>query len=161
LEQDLKIRTDIDLRGDDEVCAPALDLKQVAYINFPIQAYAHINEAVYQPDYRRLFHLLADRLRYPLIIHCWGGADRTGTVIFLLEALLGLEDELLMRDYELTSLSIWGERDHTSDEFQEFLEILKGFVYPGADLRKQIEGYLLSIGVNTDEITAIRSNLIE
>ena len=161
LEQDLKIRTDIDLRGDDEVRAPALDLKQVDYINFPIQPYAHINEAVYQTDYRRLFQLLADPLRYPLIIHCWGGADRTGTVIFLLEALLGMEEELLIRDYELTSLSIWGERDHTSAQFQEFLEILKGFVHPGADLRTQIESYLLSIGVSTDEIAAIRSNLIE
>ena len=161
LEQDFKIRTDIDLRGDDEVREPALDLKQVDYINFPIQPYAHINEAVYQTDYRRLFQLLADPLSYPLIIHCWGGADRAGTVIFLLEALLGMEGELLIRDYELTSLSIWGERDHISDEFQEFLEILKGFVHPGADLRTQIEGYLLSIGVSTNEIAAIRSTLIE
>ena len=161
LVQDLKIRTDIDLRGSDEVRTPALDRNQVAYINFPIQPYSHIVDPVYQADYGRLFHLLSDPTCYPMIIHCWGGADRTGTVIFMLEALLGMEEELLMQDYELTSLSIWGARDHTSDEFQEFLNILKVYGPSGSDLRTQIEGYLVSIGVSADEINSIRAQLIE
>ena len=96
-----------------------------------------------------------------MIIHCWGGADRTGTVIFLLEALLGMEEDMLMRDYELTSLSIWGKRDHTSDEFQEFLDILRDFSPSRMDLKSQIEGYLISIGISSKDIAAIRSNLIE
>jgi protein-tyrosine phosphatase len=161
LEQEFKIRSDIDLRGNDEVCTPALDIEKVAHFNFPIQPYAHIIDPVYQTHYRELFHLLADPACYPVIIHCWGGADRTGTVAFLLEALLGMEEELLVRDYELTSLSIWGERDHTNDEFQDFLKILQVFGPSGADLRAQSEGYLLSIGVSIEEINAIRTQLIE
>jgi protein tyrosine/serine phosphatase len=161
LLRDLKIRTDIDLRGRDEVRLPALPLDQVAYHNFPIQPYAHINETVYKNDYRQLFQLMAAPTCYPAIIHCWGGADRTGTVSFLLEGLLGLEETSLMLDYDLTSLSIWGVRDHTSAEFQEFLEILKGYGHQGEHLPAQIEGYLTAIGVSRAEINAIRTQLVE
>ena len=35
--------------------------------------------------------------------HCAGGADRTGTLAFLIEALLGVSESDLSKDYELTS----------------------------------------------------------
>lgn len=36
-------------------------------------------------------------------IHCMVGADRTGTLAFLLEALLGVSESDLSKDFELTS----------------------------------------------------------
>lgn len=151
----LKIRTEIDLRGEDELRKPAL--KGIRYINAPIQPYAHIFEAQYQPFYRQIFATLADLQAYPLIVHCWGGADRTGTVVFLVEALLGVEMPWLIKDYELTSLSIWGERRHTSEEFSAFLAGLSQY---GKDIQEQVENYLKSIGVTTSEIASIRKALI-
>lgn len=151
----LKIRTDIDLRGSEEVRKPAL--KNIRYLNVPIQPYAHIAEEQYQPGYRQIFQTLGDPTVYPVIVHCWGGADRTGTVIFLLEALLGVEKKWLIKDYELTSLSIWGERRHTSEEFSAFLEVLSSL---GKDIQEQVENYLKSIGVFEEEITSIRRILI-
>lgn len=161
LEEELGIRTDIDLRGDDEICQPALNEDRVAYFNFPIQPYVHIAEILYQEHYRGVFQLLADPHRYPAIIHCWGGADRTGTIVFLLQALLGMDQDLLVRDYELTSLSIWGERIHTSFEFQEFLRTLARYAPPGSSLQTQVEGYLNTIGVSMAEIASIRAQLME
>lgn len=35
--------------------------------------------------------------------HCHGGSDRTGTLAFLIEALLGVSESDLSKDYELTS----------------------------------------------------------
>ena len=151
----LKINTDIDLRGEGEVRKPALN--HVRYINAPIQPYANILEEQYQPFYRTIFQVFADPSAYPIIMHCWGGADRTGTVIFLLEALLGAEKKWLVLDYELTSLSIWGERKHTSDEFTAFLNCLSQF---GKTEQEQVENYLKAIGITLDEITAIRKTLI-
>jgi protein-tyrosine phosphatase len=151
----LKISTDIDLRGEEEVRKPAL--KNVRYINAPIQPYANILEKQYQPFYQQIFKVLTDPSAYPIIVHCWGGADRTGTVFYLLEALLGVEKQWLVLDYELTSLSIWGERKHTSEEFSAFLESLSLF---GENEQEQAENYLKSIGVTTDDISAIRKTLI-
>lgn len=154
LVNQLKIRTDIDLRGEEEIRKPAL--KGVFYLNVPVQPYAHIAEEQYQPLYRQIFQTMADPGVYPVIIHCWGGADRTGTVIFLLEALLGAGKKTLIQDYELTSLSVWGERRHTSDEFRSFLEYLS---IHGKSIQQGVENYLKSIGVSTEEITSIRKIL--
>ena len=39
----------------------------------------------------------------PVYFHCIGGADRTGTLAFLIEALVGVSESDLSKDYELTS----------------------------------------------------------
>ena len=46
-----------------------------------------------------------------IYFHCSAGADRAGTVAYLLEGLLGVDDETRYEDYELTSLS--GRSDRT------------------------------------------------
>ena len=48
---------------------------------------------------------------YSLIFHCRIGADRTGTLAYLLEGLLGAPDEERYRDYELTVF--FGLRERT------------------------------------------------
>ena len=40
---------------------------------------------------------IADENRYPVYIHCTGGADRTGTLAFLINALLGVGEDDLIR----------------------------------------------------------------
>lgn len=47
---------------------------------------------------------------YPLYFHCIGGADRTGSFGFLVNGLLGVSEEDLIKDYELTSFSSYGPR---------------------------------------------------
>jgi protein tyrosine/serine phosphatase len=95
------------------------------------------------------------------MFHCAVGADRAGTVAFLLHGLLGMSMEDCIRDYELTTLSTIGVRTHTSAEFQGLLKALREFGDPPDDLAGQAEGYLRSIGVTADEIGAIRRLLIE
>lgn len=46
-----------------------------------------------------------------IYFHCTHGADRTGTVAYLLEGLLGVSEEDRIRDYELTTFS--GQADRT------------------------------------------------
>lgn len=59
---------------------------------------------------KAFFEKLADPSNYPIYYHCSAGADRTGTISYLLSGLLGVPYEDLARDYELTSFSNQGAR---------------------------------------------------
>ncbi len=161
LLDDLKIRTDIDLRGSNEETQPVLDQSAVKWINVPISPYAHIVAAACRQGYRDIFRVFAEPSAYPILFHCWGGCDRGGTVAFLLHALLGLDRDALVRDYELSSLTIWGERSHRSEEFQSLCRALRSFGEREDDIHGQVEGYLLSTGVTAEELASIRARLIE
>lgn len=47
--------------------------------------------------------------------HCTHGADRTGTIAWLAESILGVDDETINRDYELTSFSGRPDRNRYYD----------------------------------------------
>lgn len=157
----LGIRTDLDLRGVGEDHRAVLDPKQVEYINLPVQPYDLIAHPEYTGRYRALFRLLSLPSTYPVYIHCWGGADRTGTVAFLIGAFLGMSEEDLAAEYELTSLSVWGERLHTQEAYQDMLATLALFSVHGSSLQSLVEHYLRVIGVSDEEMADIRAMLIE
>lgn len=52
---------------------------------------------------KNTFELLAKKESYPLTFHCTAGADRTGTLAFLINGFLGVGYEDLCKDFELTS----------------------------------------------------------
>ena len=109
--------------------------------------------------YRNIFAYFADESNYPMYIHCTGGADRTGTVSFLLHALLGVAEWECIQDYEFTSFSFYGMRGAQSGDYAErFQQMLTGLkAYPGATFQEQVENYLLGIGVTAQEIATIKA----
>ncbi len=108
---------------------------------------------------------MADKDNYPLIFHCWGGADRAGTVALLLEAVLGWSDEMILREYQWTSLSIWGSKGRKGDNgfegYTATLELLRSYDTINGSLRKGAANYLRSIGVTDTQIQAIREIMLE
>ncbi|MCQ2796341.1 MAG: tyrosine-protein phosphatase [Bacilli bacterium] len=114
LNEYLGIKTEIDLRwpgGDDDnqkttpLNANYFKIKFCAYNS--ILPNSKVPEALYFKDtaksLRKIFRILADKTNYPIYLHCIGGADRTGTVSFLLLGLLGVPLNDLIKEYELTS----------------------------------------------------------
>ncbi len=150
----LKIKTVIDLRRDTEIVE---DVYKGEYVNIPAYAYVDIFEK--SQSIHDVFRLFAKVENYPIYYHCWGGADRTGTIAFLLGALLGEEEKSLLDDYELTSLSIWGVRSRNLQVFKNFIEQLNS--YDGEDLSKKVENYLMSVGVTSQEIKSIKAINLE
>ncbi len=154
------IKTELDLRGYTEESGyreksliPDANLVQITTDGY-MGAYRLTD------NFRQVFSLMANKDNYPMYVHCTGGADRTGTVFFLLNALLGVPEIQLIQDYELTSFSSYGERNSRAgtkygDMFQEFLAKLKS--YDGETLSKKTENYMLSIGVTQAEIDNIRA----
>jgi protein-tyrosine phosphatase len=55
------------------------------------------------PELRRILELASDAVERPLLFHCAAGKDRTGIAAALLLGLLGVDDETILDDYELTT----------------------------------------------------------
>ena len=161
LEDELRIRTDLDLRGEYDGAGSALDPDKVQWVNTPISPYDCITDLTFKEGYRQIFEIFADRANYPILFHCVGGADRGGTVAFLLNGLLGKTREHLMRDYELTTLSVWGERSRSSEQFLAMMDALRPFGDGEEDPALEVENYAYSLGVSRETVSAIRDILIE
>jgi protein tyrosine/serine phosphatase len=80
-------------------------------------------------------------------LHCTYGCDRTGTVCYLLEALLGVSRGDCLRDYGLSNLR--------PENIQAVENGLAN--YEGDTLKEQAESYLLSCGVSEYQINSIRN----
>lgn len=109
---------------------------------------------------REVFKEMADKNNYPMIIHCRLGADRTGTIAALLEALLGCSELQMARDYIWTSLSAVGTRDTATGDWRNVVSYLKSFDTENGSIQLGTWNYLQSIGVSVDELISIRKIFI-
>lgn len=138
----LKIKSILDLRGQNE---EVKDVYQGLYKNIP--AYPYGTWFNHPEIAREIFEFVLNTENFPLYFHCWGGADRTGTLSFLLGAILGQSYKDLFDDYEITSLSIWGARSRNSEgHFKPLLNMFNEF--NGETTQEKAENYLISCGVS-------------
>lgn len=159
LEHTLGICTDLDLRGiKDEPRCPVLDERRVKWINIPLAAY----DAIYTPEqmarYGDSYRLLADDGVFPMIVHCWGGIDRTGCWLYILGAMLGVSEQDLGLDYEMSSFSRWKRRSRRSEQFLGFLN---GLFRYGNTLQEAARNFMLACGLCDRELKQIAENLLE
>ena len=107
-KDDLGISVDLDLRGIKESEANVGPVVEgVEYIKFPVEKNlgrgTGNTEELYQQAIRAIIGYLGEgRAVY---FHCAGGADRTGTLGFLIEALLGVSESDMSKDYEITTFA--------------------------------------------------------
>ena len=172
--EDLGIRTDLDLRQPEEngtgnITESPLG-SDVNWINIPITGYeANIetgNNAVnlsYMKRFKSAMAVFSDINNYPVYLHCWGGADRTGTVAFMLEGLSGASEEDLAIDYELTSFSPLGSRfryNQTDKGFTYANMIAKIKEFNGETLQEKFENYAVNLlGLTKAQVSNIQSIL--
>ena len=164
----LGIRTDMDFRHESEAgrgeyvhsspLGPTVEL-----VGAVIQSYTNIFVAGYKPALQKMMRTFADSTKYPIYMHCMGGADRTGSAAFILEGLCGVSEPDLRIDYELTSFSGQGSRKSydPSEEnwFQQMYAMMKA--YPGSTWSEKIENYCKTfLELNDAEIASIRANLV-
>ena len=162
--QPFGIKTDLDLRGYGEESSYRKESPILNATLKYVMTVGYMGAFSLTENYKEIFSFMANESNYPMYVHCTAGADRTGTVIFLVNALLGVSEELLIQDFEFTSFSKWGIRSHKENTeygpaFQEFLAKLKS--YQGETLADKTESYMLSIGVTQAEIDNIRDIMME
>ena len=155
------IRTDIDLRTDNECygmtgspLGPSVKWVHISYSGYT-GAFSEVGLAIN----KKVFAVFMDDNSYPIVFHCIGGADRTGTVAMLLEALLGVPEDELWRDY-LTTGFVGGVSDAKHQQwFGSAIKKLKE--YPGATLADKAEAYFLKLGFTKDDVSRLRERLLE
>ncbi len=158
LLEDLNIRVDYDLRKPPATVSPLGDGVKLIHIPM-LGAYERISE--FKEDYKKMIQVFADKDNYPMYTHCWGGADRTGTLIFLICGILGMSEEDLYIEYELTSFSVWGPRSSNSELFTGFKKELNKYGTDKDSIRTKCENFAYSTGITKEEINMIKSILIE
>ena len=176
LTKTLGIKTDLDLRSSREVA----DLKQsplgpgVKFIHNPSSAYAGIFKK--KPDdlsssgmkaMAENFRVFCDEKNYPIYFHCIGGADRTGSLAYVLNGILGVPRHDLETDWEstfypnmpemrkdYTGPTFWCGENHFNDGFAKYGDA-------NTSWNERIELYLLDCGVTKEEIARFRSIMLE
>lgn len=158
LRDQLRIRTDLDVRFEavGQVNNSALG-KDVTFALIPCRPYGEFVED--KNIAKDIFSMFTKVENYPFYVHCWGGADRTGTIILILCGILGIDEQILFEDYEFTSLSIWGNRSRKSELFKTLLDALNQ--YEGSDIGDKCKNFLLDCGISEQEIEVIREILLE
>ena len=156
LLKDLKIKTELDLRGPKK--NPFILKKYgVNVIAEPYQAYMiGLKHEKIRKLTIKLLEKFADPEFYPVYVHCDGGADRTGILIFFLEAILGVSEDDLLLDYEYTTF--FGYRHRSTKEMKPFLDMLAP--KPGKNLTEKAVAFLKEEGLSDECINKIRNILI-
>lgn len=156
------IKTDLDVRGDHKR-SPLGDA--VNYVSQVGPMYTQIAHVDYQEALAGEIRTFADPDNYPIYFHCQVGRDRTGTLSFLINSLLGLSEEDLYKEYELSMFSSTGWWDIASeDSADEHFESLVNYIksYGDGTLKENVELFMLNeLGITQDEIDSIRAILLE
>ncbi len=152
------IKTDLDLRWDGEVAV--MDKSPlgapVRWVHVSSMDYGNLFTPAGLAGLRDDFKLFADKANYPIVFHCIAGADRTGTLAFILCGLVGVSEDDLRKDWEVTARNYF--------RYESFNRIAPGFDKygePGDSLPVKIEKFLLSVGVTKQEIEAYKAIVLE
>ena len=154
MHDDLGIKTDLDLRATGLTESPIGE--DVNFIKVFISNYV---AAFSETDkYATILATFADVDNYPIYFHCMGGADRTGTVGAIVEALAGADEADLSIDYELTGFSSVGARPRNSTTYK-YKELIAGLkAYEGATLQDKTENYAIkTLGLTRKQVSNITS----
>ena len=197
----LGIKTEIDLRSESDDGGQTRNAVggNVKYVKIPLGQYANVidyeawqnlgkdkvsggYDANNKNAIKKLFELLADERNYPVYFHCNAGADRTGTLALLINGLLGVDEQSLIKDYELTTFSRYGrrlrsgvsedEKSFTNSGIMQndggnyvamglFIDALKANYTVNGTINEAVYNYLIEyIGLSDETINRIKGILL-
>lgn len=138
--------------------------------------------------FQNIFNRLANPNSYPIYFHCSSGADRTASLALLIEGLLGVSYEDIVRDFELTSFCsrIVGGRlrcdpnseltdfDYSTDVYTTYDKwpekgyqpkwprLIKAMNEINNDLQKAVEIFLTdTCQISIETLNQVKANLVE
>ncbi len=161
------IGSEVDLRKDASISSSPLGVN-VEYKKFIIDGYMYLMEninpgsTINSGNYYEIFATFVEYIignmksNKGTYIHCKWGADRTGTVIAILEALCGVSEADIVKDWELTSFNAAGYEKYINIQDYYYYTNSKGeFVAKPTELRAMMEylynNYGGSSGTNVKE----------
>ena len=161
LRDDFGIRTDLELRTPQETAGMNGTIlgDGVAWKKVSFAAYDFIDNTVRgREPFAKVFEVFTKKENYPVLMHCSGGRDRTGTLAFLLNGLLGVCEDDLCRDWETSVFSDQGMK-FNSGSIQRLLSYLR--TMPGETLQARVEAYVKGCGISDAEIASFRAIMLK
>lgn len=128
---------------------------QVGHRFYRAPMYGEIFREDYYPSLKAIFTDLADPEKYPMYLHCTWGRDRAGTIVFLLQGVLNMSEEDMLREFRRSAYA-YDTFSPNSDSMDVVIHFLEN--YPGATLQERIVFFLvMEIGITPQQIDSIRS----
>jgi len=157
----LGIRTDLDLRGAGEVAGMTVSPlgDRVKWVNVAMTAYGGLAKPRSKELVKQCFDVFLQPENYPIAFHCIGGQDRTGTLAFLIEALMGVDDDELNKDWECSGFTNAGNWFRHETLFNQIYDVINK--YPGANTCEKVEAYLKDCGLTDSDIAMLRAIILE
>ena len=162
----LGIKADLDLRGKTVEESPlGKNIKRIN-VNAPWYAAGKGTFGIngmdeYVQGFVDEIRVCANPDNYPMLFHCQIGRDRTGTLAATLLALCGVSREDIVRDYELSWLSVAGSPVNDRLENTRINQLMDFYEsQSGADLKEKAASYLLSLDITQTEIDSIVNILV-
>ena len=177
---ELKIKTEIDFRIHDltksgqyrngyPIDVPLKSAVEIAYNIQGINYYSiemnggssMLTHELNVPALKIIMELLSDKSNYPVYYHCNIGTDRTGLLSYLLNALCGVAQEDLYRDYLFSNFgTIGGSRELGASNNTFMTQLDDNSKYAGTTLQERVESYFKSIGVSESTYSAVRDIML-
>lgn len=179
----LGVKTDLDLRGSREIDSNGNPFNNPRNATHPVSELEHIvvacpwyhsgengiwnsSDDFNKEEFAKAIKVFADPDNYPIIFHCSLGRDRTGTLAMVLGGLLGLDENALIMEYELSVFSYWGTNGSTkyNNGLRNLIHDTYLYIdnnYDGDTYSEKVESFLLEIGVTAEEIASIKDIMLE
>ena len=165
----LGLVSEIDLRKDEEKKVTDKSVLNLKYLKAPLyyggqNILTYKNSEFNNPEtIKSVFEFLGDKDNYPVNFHCVRGTDRTGCLAYLIKGLLGIEEEMLYRDFLFSNFYNIGSPVKLESVYYaanpnattKYANVIKQT--EGDTLKEKIYNYLSSdkVGVSTETLDAI------
>lgn len=161
----LGIRQEMNLRGKDESGGKTESIlgSEIGYVCTETYTwYSLANETDWKITLRTIFAAIAENK--PVYFHCSAGADRTGTVACILEAILGIRQSDIDKEYELTNFWTGVHTDNAARRRNEaeWSGLIKQInsLSTGSTFRDKVINWVATLGFTEKEINNFRKNMI-
>ncbi|NLB56205.1 MAG: tyrosine-protein phosphatase [Lentisphaerae bacterium] len=161
LKEELGIKTDIDLRSDMETWKMTESPlgTDAEWFRQSLPFYAGMASEEGKAGFANVFRAFLEKEKYPLIMHCIGGKDRTGAIAMIAKSILGVDEDELFLDWEI---SAFVEYDPPFMYKNKLIRLVDEFLkYPGETLREKILQYVYDTGITPEEVETFRELMLE
>ena len=158
------VRRDVDFRAkggsSSSNAHQPLDKSIVAYTNYGFDSFEKITNDILKKTISEIISTVSKG--EAAYLHCYAGADRTGYICMLLEAVCGVSQKDCSIDYELTSFSCVGTRDrmgrYNNHYFTKGMNKIEGM--QGSTFQEKATKVLTEAGITKDQIEALKKAMV-
>lgn len=163
----LQIADEIDLRNTAEIPNDVSEFPYADYVRIQLGQYLTAVDLTNETMTGRTVTVLRrifENVKHnrPTYFHCVSGADRTGTIAFLLEAVCGVSRSDMDKDYELTCFTNEGEnatRSRVLTNWKNLVNYINNM--DGTTYRDKAVSWCILAGLTLSEINAFRHAMID